>query len=139
MPAGWPLILKPDVWTLDIRFRQLRSLQPLHFLLARRNLRRPCARRKPRDEFVQLRDLLFALRVARFHARADLRFRQHHFVICAGVGDDAFVIDIRRVSADFVQKMPVVGNHEKATWICQEVSLQPMHRIQIEVVGGLVQ
>ena len=85
MPARRALHLEPDERTLDIRPRQLRSLQPLHFLLARRHLRRPRSGREPRDELIQLRDLLLALRILRFDARADLRLREHHVVVPAGV------------------------------------------------------
>ncbi len=102
-----------------------------------------CEERVPaenlRDELLQLRDLLFTLGVAGFHAGADLRLRQHHVVVGAGVGDDALVIDIRGVGADFVQEMAVVGNDDQAARVGQQVLLQPVHRVQIQVVGRLVQ
>ncbi len=54
------------------------------------------AGREARDEFVQLRDLLFALRVFRFDARANLRLGEHHVVVAAGVHDDRFGSRCRR-------------------------------------------
>ncbi len=42
--------------------------------------------------------------VAGFHARADLRFGQHHVVVGAGVRDDALVVDVGRVGANLLRK-----------------------------------
>ena len=58
------------------------------------------AGREARDEVVQLRDLLLALRVLGLDARADLRLGQHHVVVAAGVGDDRLVVDVGDVRAD---------------------------------------
>ena len=78
---------------------------------------RPRAGRKARDELVQLRDLLFALRVLGFDARADLRLGEHHVVVAAGVGDDGLVIDVGDVRADAVQEMAVVRDHDQAALV----------------------
>ena len=40
MPPGRTFVLEPDIWPLDVRFREFGSLQPLHFFLARGGLRR---------------------------------------------------------------------------------------------------
>ena len=61
------------------------------------------------------------MRIAGFHARADLGLRQHHLVIRAGIGNDALVIDVRGVRADFVQEMAIVGNHEQAAGVGEQV------------------
>jgi len=65
-------------------------------------------RKKTRDEFLQLIDFLFPLRILRLHARPDLRLRQNHVVVSAGVRDDRLVIDVRNMRANGVQKVPVV-------------------------------
>ena len=115
------------------------DLQPLHFLLARRHLARTRAGGKPRDEFVELSDLLFALRVLRFDARADLRLRQHHVVIAAGISDDRLVIDIGDMGADAVQEMAIVRDHDQRSLVAQHEILQPVDGFEIEMVRGLVE
>ncbi len=95
MAARWPLHVESDERALDVRFREFRGLQPLDFLLARRHLRRAGTGREARDELIQLRDLLFALRVVRLDAGADLRLREHHVVVAAGIGDHRLVVDVR--------------------------------------------
>ena len=57
-----------DVRALDVRPRQLGRLQPLDFLAARLHLARARAGGEARDEVVQLRDLLLALRVLRLRS-----------------------------------------------------------------------
>ena len=139
MPARGTLDVETDVRPLDIRLRQFRGLQSLHFLFARRYLARSRARRKARDKFVQLGDLFFALRVLRLDARADLRLGQHHVVVPAGVRDDGFVVDIGHVRANAVQKMPVVRNHNQHAFVVAEIILQPVDRFQVQVIGRLIQ
>ncbi len=124
---------------MDIRFRQFRGLQALHFFLAGHHLAGTRAAGEARDEFLQLLDLFFALRVAGFNAGADLRLGEHHIVIAAGVGDDGFVIDIRHVGADAVQEMTVVRNRDQHAGVAAEIILQPVDRFEVEVVGGLVE
>src|SRR6185437_16803424 len=121
MPPGRTLHLETNERTLNIRFGQLRSLQPLDFLFPGHHLRRTGARRKTGDEFVQLGDFLFALIVAGFNARPDLGFREHHLVIAAGVRDDGLVVDVGRVSADVIEEMPVVRDHDEAAFDYQTV------------------
>jgi hypothetical protein len=55
------------------------------------------------------------------------------------VGDHGLVIDIGDVRANAVQKMPVVRNHDQHAFVVAQIILQPVHRFQIEVVGGLVE
>jgi len=50
--------------------------------------------RKTRDELIELRYLLFALRVLPFNLRAHLRLGDHHVVIRPRVSDDRLVIDV---------------------------------------------
>src|SRR5690606_41272848 len=64
-PARRPAQLAPAVGAVEVRARELGRLQPLDFLDARLHLARARARREARDELLELRDLLFALRVLR--------------------------------------------------------------------------
>ena len=66
------------------------------------------------------------LGIAGFHASANLSLGQHHFVISAGIGDDALVIDIGGVGAHFIEKMAVMRNHQQAASVGQQVLLQPV-------------
>ena len=115
------------------------DLQALHFFLPRRSLRRASAGGKSRDEFIQLRDFLFALRVLRFDARANRRLGHHHVVVAAVVHDHRLVIDVGRVRANAVQKMAVVRDHDQHAFVIAQIFLQPVHRIEVQVVGRLVQ
>ncbi len=105
----------------------------------RLHLAGPGAGREARDEVIQLRDLLFALRVLAFDLRADLRLGHHHLVVAAGIGDDGFVIDVGDVGADAVQEMAVVRDDDHHAVILLQKALQPVDRVQIKMVRGLVQ
>ena len=139
MAARMLVHLKADVRTGDIRSRQFRGLQALDFFLARGGLRGTRAGRKTRDEFVQLRDFLFALRVFRFDARANRRLGEHHVVIAAVVHDHGLVVDVGGVRADAVQKMAVVRNDDQHAFVFDQIVLQPVDRIEVQVVGRLVE
>jgi hypothetical protein len=125
--------------TLNVGLRQLGNLQPLDFLAPRLHLAGAGSGGEARDEFVQLRDLLFALRVLPFDLRANLRLRDHHVVIRAGVSNDGLVIDVGDVSANAVEKMAIVRDHDQHALILIEKILQPVDRIEIEMVGRLVE
>ena len=57
----------------------------------------------------------------------------------AGVGDDGFVIDIGDVRADAVEEVAVVRDGDDDAVVGVEKSLQPVDRIEIEVVGRFVE
>ena len=114
-------------------------MQAFHFLAARLHLARPRSGSETCDEFVQLRDFLFALRVLRFDLRADLRLSHYHVVIAAGVGDDSFVVDIGDVRANTVEKMPVVRDGDHYATVDIQKSLQPVNRIEVKMVCGLIE
>src|SRR5580704_14460633 len=61
--AGGALRFELDVGALDVRLGQFRDLESLHFLATRLYLAGARAGGEARDEFIQLRDFLFALRV----------------------------------------------------------------------------
>ena len=113
MLAGRTLLLELEKRALDVRARQFRDLQALHFFAPRLHLAGAGSGGESRDEFVELRNLLFALRVLRLNLRANLRLGHHHLVIGAGVGDDGFVIDVGDVGADAVQEMAVVRDDDE--------------------------
>ena len=137
--AGGTLGLELDVGACDVRPSQFRYLQAFHFFAARLHLARTCAGGEAGDEFVQLGNLFFALRILRFDLRADLSFGQHHFVVGSGVGDDRLVIDVGNVGADAVEKVAIVRDGDDDAVVGVEKSLEPVDRIQVEVVGGFVE
>ena len=92
-----------------------------------------------RDELVELRDLLFALRILPFDLRANLGLGDDHVIVGASVGDDGLVIDVGDVSADAVQKVTIVGNCDDHAVVIVQETLQPVDRVQVEMVGGLIE
>ena len=94
---------------------------------------------EPRDEVVQLRDLLFPLRVLGLDSRADLHLGQHHVVVAAGVGDDRLVIDVGDVRAHRVQKVAVVRDHDQGAVVAHEEFPKPVNRVEVEVVRRFVE
>ncbi len=97
------------------------------------------AGRKARDEFVQLRDFLFALRVFGFDARANGSFREDHVVVAAVVHDHGLVVDVGGVRADAIQKMAVVRDHDQHAFVFAQIILQPVDGIEVQVVRRLVE
>lgn len=84
-------------------------------------------------------EIFFTLRVLRFDLRTNLRFRNDHVVVGAGVGDDRLVVNVGDVRANAVQKMPVVRNRDDDAVVDVQESLQPVNRIQVEVVRRFVE
>jgi len=73
----------------------------------------------------------------RLHAVGDLLLE--HLVVAARVQDDVFVVDVGGVGAHLVEEATIVGDdHEHAAVLHQEVG-QPLDRLEVEVVGGLVE
>ncbi len=139
MRPGWLLDLKTNVRAGDIGSRQLRCLQALDFFFARSGLRGTRAGREARDEFIQLRNFLFALGIFGFDARANGSFREHHIVVAAVVHDHGLVVDVGGVGADAVQKMAVVRDHDQHAFVLAKIVLQPVDGIEVQVVGRLVE
>ena len=134
-----PLLLELDERALNVGPGKFRHLQALDFFAPRLHLAGTGSGGESCDEFVQLRNLLLALRVLRFNLRAHLRLGDDHVVIRAGVGDDRFVVDIGNVGTDAVQEMAVVRDGNDYAIVGIEEALQPVDRIQVEVVRGLVE
>ncbi len=84
------------------------GLQSLDFLFPGSDLASARTSREARDEFVQLRNLLFPLRILRLDPGANLRLLQNHVVVSARIGNDGLIIDVRGVSRHAIQEMAVV-------------------------------
>ena len=137
--ARRPLLLELDEWALDVRPCKFGDLQALDFLAARLHLARTRTGGKARDEFGQLRNFLFALRVLRLDLRTYLCLGHDHVVICAGVGDDGFVVNVSNVGANAVEKVAIVRDGDDDAVVHVQKSLQPVDRIQVKVVRGFVE
>ncbi len=139
MFAGRAQLIEANVGASDIRPCQLAGLQPLHFLFARGHLAGSRTGRKPRDKFIQLRDLLFALLILRFQSRPHLRLGQHHIVVATGVGDDGLVIDVCNMRANVIQEITIVRNRDQRTFAVGKKVFQPVDGVQIQIVRRLIQ
>ena len=124
--AAGPNLIEFDEWTLDVGARQFVGLQALHLFAPAGDLRGTRACGEPRDELVELGDLLFALRDLRLQRGANLRLGHHHVVVAAGVGDDRLVVDVGGVRGDGVEKVPVVRDGDHCAVVVREEILQPM-------------
>jgi len=124
---------------LDVRLGEFRDLQALDFFATRLHLAGASASRETRNEFVELRNLFFPLGILPFDLRADLRLRHHHVVIVAGIRDDGLVIDVGNVGTNAVEKMAVVRDRDQDAVIVIQEPLQPVDRVEVEVVGRLIE
>jgi len=59
--------------------------------------------------------------------------------VVAGVEGDAILFDVGDVVGDCVEEVTVVGDQQQGAAVVFQPGLQPDHRIQIQVVGRLVQ
>src|ERR1700722_12630808 len=100
MPTRGLKNLESNIGARDVRPGQVRSLQSLDFLFSRSDLRGARSRSEPSDKFVQLLDLLLALRVFRLYARTNLRLRENHVIVAAGVGNYGLIIDVGDMGAE---------------------------------------
>ena len=103
------------------------------------HLRGPGPGREAGHELLELLDPLLLLRVLRLDAVPHLALLPHHAVVAAGVGDDGLVVDVGDVRADGVQEVPVVADGDEHPVVLVEEGLQPADRVEVEVVGGLVE
>ena len=62
-----------------------------------------------------------------------------HVVVAAGIRDDRLVVDVGDVRADLVQEVPVVRDDDERALIALEERLQPVDRVEVEVVRRLVE
>lgn len=59
--------------------------------------------------------------------------------VVALVGDRATAVELQDPLGDVVQEVAVVGDRDDGAGVLREVLLQPVHRLGVEVVGGLVE
>src|SRR6185436_12004814 len=62
-----------------------------------------------------------------------------YVVVAAGIRDDRLVVDVGDVRADVVEEMPVVRNHDQRAFVPAEKVLEPVDRVEVQVVGRLVE
>ncbi len=139
MLARIALHVELDVRALNVGARELGCSEALDFFLTRSRLRGTRAGREAGNKVLQLRNLFLALRVFGFDARAHLRLGDDHVVVAADVHDDGFVVDVRGVRADRIQEMAIVRDDDQHAFEFVQIFLEPMHGIEVEVVGRLVE
>ena len=103
------------------------------------HLARPRAGSEAGNEFVQLRNLFFTLCVLGLDLRTHLGLGHDHVIVATGISDDGLVIDVGDVGADAVEEVPVVRDGDHDSVINIQKSLQPVNRIQVEVVRRFVE
>ena len=81
----------------------------------------------------------FGLGVVGRQALAGLGGGQHVVIVVAGIDADLAIVHVGHVGADLVQEVPVVADDDHRALVAVEHVLQPADRIDVQVVGGLVQ
>ncbi len=94
---------------------------------------------KTAHKVLQLANTLFGLGVGRQHTFARLHRRQHVIVVVAGVDTQLAVIQVSHVSADLIQEVTIVTDDDHRALVAVEHIFQPTNRVDIQVVGRLVQ
>ena len=115
-------------------------LELLDLLLAGRCLARlGFVGREARDEVLQVGDAVLRLGVRREQLLARLRRGEHIVVVAARINTQRAVVQVRHVRADGVEEVPVVRNDDDGALALVEDVLQPADRVDVQVVGRLVQ
>ena len=91
------------------------------------------------DELLQLLGLLLVLLVLVLHQVLHELGGVVPEVVVAHVHLDLVVVDVHDVGADGVEEVAVVADHNHRALKVQQEVLQPVHRVDVQVVGGLVQ
>ena len=96
-------------------------------------------RTKALDEVLQLLNLLFhALILILQLTLCHLGIAVPEIIVADKHGNLA-IIDIRNICADLIQEMTVMGNHDNRIFKVHQEILQPFDRMNIQMVGRLVQ
>ena len=98
-----------------------------------------CVRGKAGDELLEFFDFFFFFLVGFLHLADHQLGRFIPEIIVAGIERDFPVIDVGNIGADLVQEIPVMRNDNDRIREINQKFLKPGDRIQIEVVGRLVQ
>ena len=91
------------------------------------------------DERLELPDAVLLVLVGRLELAAPLLPLREVPLIVARVEVQLPVPQFRDLAHGNVQEEAVVGNHHDRVGVTAQVALQPVARLQVEVVGGLVQ
>ena len=134
------LLLEADVRVLARRRTDLFDLDLLELLLARGGLARlRGVRREAPHEFLQVRDLVLGLRVRGLDALARLHGGEHEVVVVAGIDFQLLEIEVGDVGADLIQEMTIVTDDDHRCVVIVQRALEPADRVDVEVVGRLVE
>ena len=91
------------------------------------------------DERLQLLDALPLIAIRRLELRLPLRLLRQIFVVVPAVEMHPLVPDLDRLAHRHIQKIPVVRNQNERVRIARQIRLQPVARLQVQMVGRLVQ
>ena len=70
---------------------------------------------------------------------ARLHGGQHEIVVVAGIDLELLEIEIGDVRAHLIQEVPVVADDDHGGVVAVERALEPADRVDVEVVGGLIE
>ena len=95
-------------------------------------------------ENLAMKSFSCAIFLSRCALSASMRARicflaSHHVLVAAAVGDDRLVVDISDVRAHIIQEMPVMRDDDERAVVAEEELAQPVNRLEIQVVRGLVE
>ncbi len=121
----------------------VRRGDPLHPLQrldpALRLLRLGRLRLEAVDERLQVRDLLLLLGVARLLQRQLQRALLLELRVVAAVGLQLLRVDVDDAVDDAVEEVAIVRDQQQRARVAAEPVLEPQHRVEVEVVGRLVE
>jgi len=93
---------------------------------------------EPRDEFLQLLDLLFLLTVRFLHLADKQLARLEPEIVVARVKPDFSIVDIRRLRADFIQEVTVMRNDDDRVLEIDQEFFQPLNCVHVQMVRRLI-
>ena len=133
-------LLEADVRVLPRRRPDLLDLDLLDLAPPRGGLPRlGGVRREAAHEFLQVRDLRLGLGVRGLDPLPRLHRGQHEVVVVAGVDLELLVVEVGDVRAHLVQEVAVVADDDHRGVVVVQRPLEPADRVDVEVVGGLVE
>ena len=136
------VLLEADVRVLARRGLDLDllGLDAVDLLQARRGLARlGLVGGEAAHEVLQLGDAFLGLGVVGHQALASLGRGQHVVVVVAGVDADLAIVHVGHVRAHLVQEVTIVADDDHRALVAVEHVLQPADRVDVQVVGRLVQ
>ena len=138
--ARFTVHLEDDAWVLTARWADFLNIQLLQHLLAGCGLLTLShIGRESADELLQLLLLLLGLHLLVLSlTESQLRTLVPERVV---TGKHSYLakVNIHGLSADSIEEVTVVGNHENSLLDIAEVFLQPLYCVEVEVVGRLIE